>query len=247
MKNDLKQFLKKKLSGTPASIKKQMKKLSRPKFIYLIWPRTKPLSNYYGADRGRPVSRYYEELFIQQNRNFIKGSCLEILDNHYTSAYGTDITHFDILDIDKENGRATITGDLRNLKDIPNNTYDCMILTQVFQYIDDINSAIRACERVLKPGGVMLVSLPSVSRIDCVAGIQGDFWRFTAASAKYLFGRYFNEMEICTWGNVKSSIYYWIGLSEEELSKSDLDHQDDNFPCLVTVKAVKKSSSSHYD
>lgn len=237
--NNIKEFLKSNLKTLPLPIKRRIKRLIRPKFLYLLWPRIKPISDYYGADRGQAIGRYYENIFLQQFKDQITGACLEILDGGYTQQYGHDVTNSDILDIDTENKIANIHGDIRGLREIKDNTYDCIILTQVLQYIDNLDLAIASCKRVLKPGGVFLVTLPFLGRIDCVAKEDGDFWRFTIASARYLFKPHFNNLEIRSMGNVKSSMFSWIGLSREEISKKDLDYYDKNFPCIITVKAVK--------
>ena len=44
----------------------------------------KPLSNKFGFDRGTPIDRYWIEDFLEKNKSFIKGKCLEITDNFYT-------------------------------------------------------------------------------------------------------------------------------------------------------------------
>jgi len=222
-------------------IKRIIKRIIKPKFLYFFYPRHKPLSNYYGLDRGQAIDRYYIEKFLDQNRQAITGHCLEVLNNDYSLRYGKKITKSDILDIDTNNKAATIYGDLRQLNNIPDNTFDCIILTQVLQFIDDGLSAIKNCERILKPGGTLLATLPSISRIDCVSGAESDYWRFTVASAKYLFSKIFNNFEISSVGNVKAGLYFWIGLATEEISKKDLDYDDKNFPCLITVKATKNA------
>lgn len=127
------------------------------------------------------------------------------------------------------------------MDNISDNSYDCIILTQVLQYIDDYELAIKECYRILKPRGILLATLPSIGRIDCVAGVNGDFWRFTTASADYIFSKVFskNKLNIKARGNVLAGLSFWIGLAQEELTKKDLDYFDPNFPCLITVKAIK--------
>jgi SAM-dependent methyltransferase len=172
----------------------------------------------------------------------VKGDCLEVLNNGYTKKNGgTKVTKSDILDIDTNNKHATIIGDLRKLDSIQNDTYDCVILTQVLQYIDDLDSSIRESHRILKKGGTLLVTLPSVSRIDPLTGIAGDFWRFTEASARYLFEKVFDKknVEIDSWGNVGICSSFLYGFSWREVGKKKLDFKDKNFPLIITVKATK--------
>lgn len=236
--------LKKIIKKLPLSsrIKKILRRTISPAAVYFLKCTTNPLSNYYGFDRGEPIDRYYIENFLEQNQQHIRGVCLELLNNNYTVTYGKEkVLKSDILDIDETNSNATIIDDLRHLKRITDNSYDCIILTQVFQFIDDVDAAISECYRVLKDDGVLLVTLPSLSRIDCIAGTDGDYWRFTKASARYLFEKKFNpkQLTIATYGNTRAGIYFYAGLAQEEVSNRVLKKNDSNFPLIVTVKAIK--------
>lgn len=214
----------------------------KPKFLYFLLKKKKPLSDIYGLERGVPVDRYYIENFLNENKELVKGDCLELLNNDYTIKYGRkNVSKSDILDIDVKNQKATIFSDLKKLDNVFDNSYDCIILTQVLQFIDDYESAISECKRVLKPGGSLLVTLPSIGRIDCASGLDGDYWRFTEASAKYIFSKYFmnEKLKIESKGNVLSGLYFWIGASQEELSDKKLDYLDKNFPIIITVRAIK--------
>ena len=215
-----------------------LRRIFKPSWLYLVSRQLKPLSRNYGSDRGEPIDRYYIEKFLSENANLIKGNCLEIESNAYCLSFGKNCK-CDVLDINKSNPKATITADLRSMPEIKNETYDCIILTQVLQFVDDYESAIRECQRVLKSGGVLLATLPFVSRTDVRAGISGDFWRFTRASTQYVFGKYFPQPEVKSWGNILSGLGFWVGMAQEELLKKELDHNDPDFPVLISVKAIK--------
>ena len=222
--------------------KKFLRRIINPAKLYFLGNATSPLSNYYGFDRGNPIDRFYIENFLYQNKKFIRGTCLELLNNKYTTKYGgAEVTKSDILDIDETNNNATIIDDLRHLKKVPDNSYDCIILTQVLQFIDDVDSAVSEGYRVLNKGGVILATLPSVSRIDCISGVEGDYWRFTEASAKYLFEKKFDpgQLTIGSLGNVRSGVCFYAGFAQEDVPSGILKKNDPNFPLIVTVKAVK--------
>lgn len=231
----------KKINRKYPNLKKILLRVFNNNLMYLIKKNNTPISNVYGLDRGIPIDRYYIEKFLEENKIYINGKCLEVLNNQYTIKYGENIIISDIIDIDKNNKKATIYGDLRKMEMIKNDYYDCIILTQVFQFIDDLDSAIKECHRILKPGGTILATMPSVSRIDCVSGVDGDYWRFTKSSIKYLFEKIFKEKElkIETVGNVKICSNFLIGISQEEISKKQLNYNDINFPLLVTLRATK--------
>ena len=201
-----------------------------------------PVSDIYGLDRGQAIDRYYIENFLEKNKKDINGIVLELLNSNYTRKYGQrNIVRSDILDIDVANKNANIYADLTKADSVKSDTYDCFILTQTLQFIFDLKNALCHSYRILKPGGTMLVTIPCVSRIDCVAGIDSDFWRFTKASANRMFTEFFpsDSIQIEVYGNVLVCTSFLMGLASEELKKEELDYYDPNFPLLVCIRAVK--------
>lgn len=216
----------------------------RPRASYFLFSHphrtTRPLSTKFGYDRGTPIDRYYIEAFLQNNQKYIRGQCLEITDNYYTSKFGrTRVTTSDVLDINRKNRKATIYGDLRRLTSVKSNTYDCFIATQTYVMIDDLDAAIKESERILKPGGILLVTLPCLGP---VFNKKNHYWRFTAASSYYLFGKYFpkKSLSITTYGNALVGQAFWVGLGREDMTKDELEYHDPYFPLLVSVRATKK-------
>ncbi len=222
--------------------RKSLRRLLKPGWFYLISKSLKPLSHNYGASRGTPLDRYYIESFLAENSQHIKGRCLEVKDNNYTKKFGgSNVSKSDILDIDKSNASATIYGDLRNAVNITDDSFDCIILTQVLQFVNDVPAVIKECFRILKPNGCLLITAPSISRIDVRAGVTGDFWRFTTKGLEYLLKKSFapEKTETKSLGNVLSGVGFWVGQALEEFSKKELDHNDLNFPVIITAKVFK--------
>lgn len=212
----------------------------RPKKVYYFLNSKKPISQVYGLDRGSAIDRYYIKKFLSGNKNFIKGHCLEILNGDYLRKFGEDrVIKIDVLDIDKENKKANIICDLRDAFIIPDNTYNCIVLTQTIHFIDDFDAVISECFRILKPGGAVLATLPSLSRLDPVAGIDNDYWRFTKNSARYIFSKKFNNVDIVSFGNLLAGVNFLMGISKEEMRQKDLDYVDESFSCLIGVRAIK--------
>ena len=235
-------FLKKILKTLPQKYRKFLRRLWLNPLLYSLSSNKRPLSNYSGFDRGVPIDRYYIEKHVFLNRNYIKGCCLELLNNDYTIKYGkTNVTKSDILDIDSTNIKANIIGDIRNLKNIRDNSYDCIILTQVLQFIDNPNLAISECSRILKTNGHLIATLPSIGRIDISAGINNDFWRFTQASAKFLFEKVFGKQNVSinSYGNAKIGQYFYAGLAIEDVNTELLEYNDPDFPLIVSITARK--------
>lgn len=215
----------------------------KPKAGYFLFPTQEkslqPISSKYGFDRGKPIERYYIESFLDENKEYIKGKCLEVQNNDYTRHFGGDrVARSDILDIDRNNKQATIYGDLRHIENVPSDTYDCLVITQTLGMIDDYAAAAGECFRILKPGGVLLVT---GSAMGPIFGAGTVYWRMTPDSARFVFGRYFakENLFIRSYGNVLAGQCFWVGLSSDELSAPELEYNDPRFPIITAVRAKK--------
>lgn len=215
-------------------------KAIRRAFVLFMYPRLQPLSTKHGYDRGTPIDRFWIEKFLSLHKETIQGVVLEITDNQYTEKFGgKKVVRSDVLDINRKNKNATIYGDLRNLKDtIKNNTYDCVILTHVLGMIDQYDAALSELYRILKPGGVLLFTSATMAP---AYNPETNFWRFTAAGAKYIFAKQFgSNVLVQTYGNVLAGRAFWAGMAQEELKREELEYNDPRFPVIVAARAIKK-------
>jgi len=217
-----------------------MRRLRYPAIDRLLSVR--PKSDHWGWDRGTPVDRYYIERFLADHAGDVRGNVLEVKDDDYSKRYGHDLARTDVLDIDPDNPQATIVADLATGDGIPESSFDCFVLTQTLQYIYDVRGAVAQCHRLLRPGGVLLVTVPTLSRIVHGEGLQWDYWRFTAASCHRLFGEAFGggNVAVRTHGNVLACTAFLRGVALQEIPRHKLDVNDPYFPLLVTVRAVKR-------
>jgi hypothetical protein len=202
--------------------------------------RTTPISPVWGADRGRCVDRYYIEQFLEAHADDIRGDVLEVYDSDYTVRFGgRGVRRSDVIDIDPTNPRATVIADLRRADAIPTHAYDCFIMTQTLHVIYEMGAVLRECARILKPGGVLLATLPCASRIAPEQGLDGDFWRFTPAAARSLFSEFFppERLEVRAYGNVLVNIAFQYGLACEDLTQREFETHDPYFPLLISVRA----------
>jgi SAM-dependent methyltransferase len=205
--------------------------------------RTIPISRVWGLDRGIPVDRHYIEQFLAAWSADIHGRVLEIGENTYTMRYGGEqVEQSDILHVSAESPTATIIADLTQADHVPTDTFDCIICTQTLHLIFEVELAIATLHRILKPGGVLLATLPGISQISRYDMDRwGDYWRFTHASARRLFGRIFppENLTVQVYGNVLAAIAFLEGLAVEDLRVEDLAEQDDDYQVLLGVRAVK--------
>jgi len=212
---------------------------SKEKVNFGSFRRLAPISPLYGLDRGLPIDRYYIERFLSDNISDIHGHLLEIGDNYYTRKFGGQrVIKCDVLHVTEGNPIATIIADLAKADNIPSNTFDCIICTQTLQFIFDYQAALRHLYRILKPGGVILLTTHGTSRID---PCWDEYWRFTAKSTSRIFQDIFlpTNVRIKAYGNVLASISFLQGLAAEELSNEELDYFDPNYETLITVRATK--------
>ncbi len=204
----------------------------------------------FGVERGTPVDRYYIDDFLghhasQANylRGHIRGCVLEVGGDRYSRRYGNGaVTSIDVLNVDPDIPGTTIVGDLTGAEHIPSDFFDCIICTQTLLLIYDVRAAIRTLERILRPGGVLLVTVPGISPL-CrpEADVWGDFWRFTSLSARRLFEEAFppQNVSVETYGNVLSSVAFLHGLAAEDLRQSELDVRDPRFQLVIAITARK--------
>ena len=202
-----------------------------------------PASRVFGLDRGQPVDRHYIEIFMQDCSADIRGRVLEIGKPIYTNKFGGDrVAHSDVLHVLPGNPQATMIGDLATGQGIPEDTFDCMILTQTFLCIYDVRAAIANAHAALKPGGVLLASFPGISQISRYDMDRwGDYWRFTDASTRRLFGEAFGveNVKIRTFGNVLAACAYLHGLASYELKRKELAYHDPDYQVVIAVRATK--------
>ena len=111
----------------------------------MSWPvdlgdlrRVTPIDPLFGFQRGTPIDRVYVEQFLGEHAADIRGHVLEIGAPEYTNLLGRGVEKSDVLMATEGNPEATIVADLTNAPQIPDDTFDCAILTQTLQFIYDV-------------------------------------------------------------------------------------------------------------
>jgi SAM-dependent methyltransferase len=206
--------------------------------------RLSPISTVWGFDRGLPVDRYYIERFLSAHTSDIQGRVLEIGDDTYTRKFGgSRVVQSDILHPVKGNPRATIVADLTRGESIPAESFDCIICTQTLMFIFETRKAMHTLYRVLRPCGVLLMTLAGVSHQISRHDMErwGDYWRFTSLSARRLCETVFPPANVMVEanGNVLAAVAFLQGLAREDLRQEELDAKDPDYEVLITVRAVK--------
>jgi SAM-dependent methyltransferase len=206
--------------------------------------RLDPIGHRWGKDRGGlPIDRYYIEGFLAAHAADVRGRVLEVGDDRYTIRFGGDaVERRDVLHLLPGNPAATIVADLTRGDHIPSDAFDCVILTQTLHVLPDPGAAMRTVHRILKPGGVLLASMPGISQISRWDMERwGDYWRFTSLSAQALAAAVFPPalVTVGVHGNVLTAIAFLHGLAAQELGSEELDYEDPDFQLIITVRAVR--------
>lgn len=200
----------------------------------------RPLSARWAHDRGRPIHRLYLERFLREFAADIRGRCLEFERDCYTSRIGgAAATRIEVLHLDASNPRATIVADLTKPNDIPSDSFDCIICTHVLHEIYELDKAVSELHRILKPGGALLVAVPSVS----MSGQDRmELWRFLPRGLHMVLASVFgvDNVTIRSYGNSLAAAAELRGLAVHELTGAELDAHDPRFPVEVCARAIKR-------
>jgi SAM-dependent methyltransferase len=205
--------------------------------------RLRPIGRVFGFDRGQPIDRLYIERFLSAHARDIRGAVLEIGGSTYASRFGQDrVTTCDVLHIEAGHPGTTIVADLAHADGMSSDAFDCIIFTQTLHLIYDIRAAVRTLHRLLKPGGILLTTVPGISQISRFDMDRwGEYWRFTTLSTRRLFEELFPSANVSieAHGNVLAAVGFLHGLAAEDLRPEELDYHDADYELLITARAVK--------
>jgi SAM-dependent methyltransferase len=214
--------------------------------------RLSPIGRDWGYDRGTPVARFYIEEFLDRHADDVRGRVLELASNDYTKRFGgARVERSDVLAVETTNPNATIVGDLCQEGTLPEAAFDCIIFTQALHYIYDARIGIGMLHRALKPGGVLLTSVPAIGPIGDWPGHPERpdrwpwYWIFTLAGLRRLMEDRFGQNAVAAeaHGNIFTATACLYGLALEELDKSDLEVDDPKFPVAIVTRAVKRAEA----
>jgi SAM-dependent methyltransferase len=206
--------------------------------------RVTPIDPNWGFERGTPIDRVYVDTFMGAHAADIRGRVLEIAAPDYTTRFGHDVQQSDILMATQGNPQATIVGDLTDAPQIPSDTFDCAIVTQTLQFVYDVRAALTTLHRILAPGGVLLATMPGITRISTLEDEAfGEWWHYTARSAQRLAEEAFGagNVETRSYGNVLSAAGFLYGLAASDLKPEELDVHHRLYEVIVGVRAVKRT------
>jgi SAM-dependent methyltransferase len=193
------------------------------------------------------VDRYYIERFLSEHAADVRGHVLDFGDDSYARKFGGEkVIQVDVLNLKADNPRATIVADLADGGQISSDTFDCILCTQVLQYVYHLEPGVRTLYRILKPGGIVLLTAPGIQKFSRGDTEKcADYWRFTTLSLRRLFEEVFpkDHVEVKAYGNVMAAVAFLHGLAVEDFHRDDLEYHDPDYEVSIAVRAVKPDTA----
>jgi hypothetical protein len=203
---------------------KRLTNLSWPPLGWIDWGdlrRTQPVC----STSTNAIGRYYTRTFLDACGNGAGGG---ILDEHGAS-----------MAICSDAGRRLGLSDLSELASLRSAEFDCIILPLSLQHAFDLHETVLTIHRLLKPGGLLIATLPGIARTQAPC----DFWRFTRLSAEKVLreAAAWAEIEVRAYGNVLAAASALHGVPAHELSGDELNRHDPDYEVVIGVRAVREA------
>jgi hypothetical protein len=218
--------------------------LRRPRWGNLR--RDRPFSRRAG-DRGTSVERYYSDRFIAEHRDRIRGDVLEVGDDRCATTFGRDVRRVEIVDLATDNLRATLVADLGDAGSLPAAAYDCAVIVLTLQFVAEVETALANLWQSLRPGGHLLVTVPSLGRCDPYAP-GTESWRFLEPGLRHAAERAFDPppstLTLAGFGNLRAAIAAIAGIAADELTADELDATSGEYPVVVALAATKPTAAA---
>ena len=169
---------------------------------------------------------------------------LEIAAPDYTTRFGSGVEKVDILMATEGNPQATIVADLTDAPQIPDDSFDCAIVTQTLQFVYDVRAALATLQRILAPGGVLLATVPGLTKISPPEDEEwGEWWHYTSRSAQKAGGGGVRRGRGRGAGVRERALRGGVSLRPGRLGSrpEELEAHDRLYEVIVGVRAVKRA------
>jgi SAM-dependent methyltransferase len=134
---------------------------------------------------SKPDRRYYSPVYYGQYQvtlplmeRHAHGRLIDLGcgDSPFRDVLLTRVTAYDSLDLFPEGRGLTYVADIQDMAAVPDNAYDTALCLEVLEHVPDPFRAAREIARILAPGGVLIVSVPHLSRLHAE---PHDYFRYT--------------------------------------------------------------------
>jgi SAM-dependent methyltransferase len=104
----------------------------------------------------------------------------------FWSAVVEQVERYDGVDLWPRSEKVTFAGDVQRLEMVSDESYDSAICIEVLEHLPEPGRAVATIARILRPGGVVVISVPHLSRLH---DLPHDYFRFTEYGLRYLLGQ----------------------------------------------------------
>jgi SAM-dependent methyltransferase len=183
-----------------------------------------------------PVDRWYIERYLAERAHLVHGHALEFREDLYASRFGAD--RVDVIDLSPDNPEATVVGDVCDATTLPSERFDVAVVTQTLQFVPRPLDAVRNLLDSLKPDGSLLLTVPTLSRIDD----SWDRWRWTPSGLRDLLAETAAsgvDVECTGLGNGLAARAFLFGLGAADLDEGVLSQHDADYPMIVGARVTR--------
>ncbi len=96
------------------------------------------------------------------------------------------------MDVSDARGQVDIIGDIQNMPQVGSDQFDSVFCSQVLEHVPQPWHAIAEFHRILKPGGVVIISVPHISGLH---EEPHDYYRYTPYALRFLMKHYGFEVQ----------------------------------------------------
>lgn len=158
-----------------------------------LWKRNRQLINrtlpsYRQRRYFSPTADSTDGLIETAVQAHVRGRLLDIGcgDMPYQELFASRANQVDTLDREARTEGVTYLGDVQAMTMISDGSYDSAVCLSVLEHVPDPVQALQEIARILKPGGVLLLSVPHLSRLH---EEPHDYFRYTRYGLRALLER----------------------------------------------------------
>jgi SAM-dependent methyltransferase len=194
-------------------------------------------------ERGTPIDQWYSDAFLRRQAGLsgyvagdLAGRILEIvapgpervgaladrLADHGTLG---DVTRVDLAEALSDR--------------LASERFDALVCALSLHYAMDLEASVHALSRLVRPGGVLLATVPMIGPLSNAGPDWPQRWHLTPLAARRVFESAFppQHVTVQSFGNVLTATAHLHGLSAARLARHERELHDPDFPVVVAVRA----------